>query len=119
MITQSTFSTVERDQSTQQNFSCSLTAAMPHSTTSATPTQVTSATSGDKSTDNYTMLDPVYDTVDSDIDGRNQVLLSEKYEFVDSQYYNIVESSSDVPTEKSVFSGQETEDQDCAYEYLQ
>ena len=47
---------------------------MPHSTT-----QATSVTSGDKSTDNYTFLDPVYDTIDSDINGSNQVLLSEKY----------------------------------------
>ena len=109
-------SAVERNISTQKNLSCSIMSATSHSTTSATPTQVTSVTTGDKSTANYTILDPVYDTIDSD--GRSQVLLSGKYELGDTQYHNIVKSNSGVPTEERVFADQGTEHQDYAYAYL-
>ena len=111
-------STVKRNHSTQQNLSCSITAATSHSTTTGSPTQVKSVTSGDKSAANYTMLGPVYDTIDSD--GKYQALLSGKYDLGDTQYHNIVESSGGVPTKESssVFPGQGTEHQDYAYAYL-
>ena len=62
------------------------------------------------------MLDPVYETIASN--GSNRVLLSGKYELGDTEYHNVVESNSGVPTEDSVFPGQGTENQDYAYAYL-
>ena len=101
-------STVERNQSTQQNLSHDpITAAMPYSTKSATPTQVKSVTSGDKSTTNYSSLGPAYAMIDSrrsDSRSRNQVLLSERYEFAD--IHGHVESSGGVSTEGNVSPGQ-------------
>ena len=98
-------STVERRLSIQHDTRYSTTAAaMPHSTTSGTPTQVTCE---DKSTADYSCLSPTYETIDSKRSaGRstNQVLLCERYEFADIQGH--AESSGGVSTEGNVSPGQ-------------
>ena len=107
---------VERNSSTQQNTSYSITAAMSHSTTSGTPIQVTRVTSGDKSTSNYSSLGPTYEMIDSmRSDGRNQMLISERYEFADVQYQIENSGPGGVSTEENVFPGQAAEDEDYAY----
>lgn len=112
VFTHSTFrsaSTVKRKPSTQHSvrYSTTTAAAMSHSTTSGTPTQETSITSGDKSTTNYSSLGPAYETIDSRRSNgrsRNQVLLSERYEFADIQGH--ADSNGGGATEDQVFPGQ-------------
>ena len=104
-----------QSQSTQQNTRYSNLVVTSHSaTTSGTTTQVTRATSGVKSTANYSSLGPTYETIDSrSSDGRNQVLISERYEFADIQHQ--IENSGCVSTEESVFTGQVSEEKEYAY----
>lgn len=108
---------VEQSLSNQHTTKYSNLAVTSHSaTTSGTTTQVTSATIGDKSTANYSSLGPTYETIYSrSSNGRNQVLISERYEFADIQHQ--VENSGGVSTEENVFPGQVIEDED--YQYLQ
>ena len=120
VLTYSTFrstSTVERELSAQHNARYS---TMPHSTPTGTPTQVTRVTSGDKSTTNYSSLGPAYATIDSrrsDSRSRNQVLLSERYEFAD--IHGHVESSGGMSTEGNVSPGQLIERCHEDYAHLQ
>ena len=93
---------------------------MPHSTPTGTPTQVTRVTSGDKSTTTYSSLDPAYATIDSrrsDSRSRNQVLLSERYEFAD--IHGPVESSGGMSIEENVSPGQPIERCHEYYAHLQ
>ena len=108
-------SNVEQSLSTQQNTRYSNLAVTSRSTpTSGTTIQVTRANSEDKSATNYSSLGPTYETIDSSrSDGRNQVLISERYEFADIHHQ--VENNGGVSTEKSVFPGQVIEEEDYAY----
>ena len=75
---------------------------------------MTRANSGDKSATNYSSLGPTYERIDSSSsNGRNQVLISERYEFADTHHQ--VENSGGVSTEESVFPGQLIEEEDYAY----
>ena len=109
-------SNVEQSPSTQQNTSYSSLAVTSHSTTtSGTTAQVTRATGGDKPTTNCSSLGPTYETVNSrNSDVRNEVLISERYEFADIQHQ--VENSGGVSTKEldNVFPEQVIEDEDYA-----
>ena len=71
-------------------------AAMSHSTTSGTPTQVTRVTKEDESTANHSTLGLTYDSRRSD--SRNQVLISGRHTFAGTQCH--VERSGVVSIEE-------------------
>ena len=88
------------------------TAAMGDEST-ATIGDESTATMGDESTANYSILGPTYDVTDSRrADGRNQLLLSERYKFADIRH---TESSGGVSTGENVFPGKFIEHEDYAH----